>query len=58
MANPDARQQMTFGVGPRLHFKLGAKSWLRPGLSYTRALDKPMSNSGYDIIQLDAPISF
>jgi len=42
------------GAAPRRTSSAGA----RPGLSYTRALDKPMSNSGYDIIQLDAPISF
>jgi hypothetical protein len=58
VSNPDARAQLTFGVGPRLHFKLGGKSWLRPGVSYSRALDEPMTNQGYDIIQIDAPISF
>lgn len=56
--DPSARQQMTFAVGPRLHFKLRPKSWLRPGLSYARALDDPMAKKGYDILQLDAPISF
>jgi hypothetical protein len=56
--NPDARAQLTFGIGPRLHFKVGDQRWLRPGLSYTRALDKPMTNSGYDIVQLDVPYSF
>jgi hypothetical protein len=57
-ANEAARDQFTFGIGPRLHFKVGAKSWIRPGLSYTRALDDPMSDRGYDIVQLDTPISF
>lgn len=56
--DPAAREQATFAVGPRLHFKLGRASWLRPGLSYTRALDKPMSSKGYDIVQLDVPVSF
>jgi hypothetical protein len=56
--NPSARDQFTFGLGPRLHFKVGTKSWLRPGLSYTRALDKPMSDQGYDILQLDALYAF
>jgi hypothetical protein len=37
---------------------VGDQRWLRPGLSYTRALDKPMTNSGYDIVQLDVPYSF
>ena len=56
--DPAAREQLTFAVGPRLHFKLGPTSWLRPGLSYTRALDDPMARKGYDILQVDAPISF
>lgn len=56
--NPAARDQFTFAIGPRLHFKVGPKSWLRPGISYTRALDDPMSDRGYDIVQVDAPISF
>jgi hypothetical protein len=57
-ADADAQSQFTFGIGPRLHFKVGAKSWVRPGLSYTRALDEPMSGRAYDIVQVDAPISF
>jgi len=52
-----AREQLTVAVGPRLHFKLG-RHWLRPGLSYTRALDAPMSRRGYDILQLDMPLAF
>jgi hypothetical protein len=57
-SDPAAREQFTFGVGPRAHFKIGARSWLRPGLSYSRALDDPMSKKSYDIVQIDAPISF
>jgi hypothetical protein len=56
--DPAAREQATLAVGPRLHFKLGPASWIRPGLSYSRALDKPMSSKGYDIVQLDVPVSF
>lgn len=56
--DPTAREQATLAVGPRLHFKLGTTSWIRPGLSYSRALDKPMSSKGYDIVQLDVPVSF
>jgi hypothetical protein len=58
LRNPSARDQFTFGIGPRFHFKVGKKSWLRPGVSYSRALDKPMTDSSYDIIQIDAPFSF
>ena len=53
-----AREQATLAIGPRLHFKLGPTRWIRPGLSYSRALDKPMSSKGYDIVQLDVPVSF
>ena len=57
-SDPSARQQLTFGIGPRFHFKLANGRWLRPGLSYTRALDDPMSGKGYDILQLDVPLAF
>lgn len=56
-ADAAAREQVTFAIGPRLHFKAGQR-WLRPGLSYTRALDAPMSRRHYDIVQLDLPIVF
>lgn len=56
--DPAAREQVTFALGPRLHLKLGRTSWLRPGISYSRALDDPMSSKGYDILQLDVPVSF
>jgi Putative MetA-pathway of phenol degradation len=57
-SDPSARQQCTLGLGPRLHFKLGGKRWLRPGLSYTRAFDDPMKRNGYDILQLDVPLAY
>ena len=53
-----AREQLTFGIGPRFHFKVAGKHWLRPGLSYTRALDDPMAQKGYDIVQIDVPFAF
>ena len=52
------REQLTFGIGPRFHFKVAGKHWLRPGLSYTRALDDPMAKKAYDIVQLDVPFAF
>jgi hypothetical protein len=52
-----AREQVTFGIGPRLHLNLG-RHWLRPGLAYSRALDAPMKARGYDILQLDVPFAF
>jgi hypothetical protein len=56
--DPAAREQFTLGLGPRFHFKIGAKHWLRPGLSYTRALDDAMAKKAYDILQLDVPFAF
>lgn len=56
--DPAAREQFTFGVGPRFHFKVAGRQWLRPGLSYSRALDDPMAKKGYDIVQLDVPFAF
>ena len=56
-ADPAARQQLTVGFGPRFHFKLG-NSWFRPGVSYTRALDDPMAEKGYNIVQFDLPFAF
>src|SRR5262245_2381457 len=57
-SDPSARQQVTLGLGPRFHFKLGGKRWLRPGLSWTRAFDDPMKKSGYDAFQLDVPFAY
>jgi hypothetical protein len=51
--------QLSFGVGPRLHFALGGGVWIRPGIAYTRGFDAPMSRPMNDnIIQLDVPIIF
>jgi len=48
---------VTFAVGPRLHFKLGG-TWLRPGISYAQAIDAPLSDARYKIVQIDVPIVF
>jgi hypothetical protein len=49
---------LSVGVGPRFHFKLGPTTWLRPGISYSRVLDKPVSDASYNVIQLDVPVIF
>ena len=56
-ANSAARDTTTIAIGPRFHFKAGGV-WLRPGLSYSTALDKPVSDLGYHIFQLDVPVVF
>jgi hypothetical protein len=49
---------VTFGVGPRGHFKVGQGMWLRPGISYTQGLDKPLSDAKYHVVQVDIPFIF
>jgi hypothetical protein len=56
-ADESAREQLTFGIGPRFHFKAGGRT-LRPGVSWSRALDDPMSARGYDVVQVDLPVVF
>jgi hypothetical protein len=48
---------LSFAVGPRFHFKLG-NTWLRPGISYAQALDKPNSDANYKVVQIDIPFVF
>ena len=56
--NPLARDNLTAGGGLRFAFKLGGHRLLRPGVSYARALDQPLSDRTYQIVQLDLPFSF
>jgi hypothetical protein len=56
-ANSLLRDTQTIAVGPRFHFKAGS-TWLRPGISYATALDKPLKDSNYHIVQLDVPAVF
>lgn len=55
--NPAARDTTTLAIGPRLHFKAGGL-WLRPGISYSTAVDKPLRDLGYHIVQVDLPVVF
>jgi hypothetical protein len=56
-ANPAARDTTTVAIGPRFHVKAG-NVWLRPGLSYSTAVDKPLKDLGYHILQFDLPVVF
>ena len=56
-ANPQARETVTAAFGPRFHFKWG-KRWVRPGLSYTQALDHPLDTQHYRMLQVDVPVAF
>jgi len=52
------RDNWTFALGVRAHFKLSDTVWLRPGLSYGRGIDNPMAKAKYNIVQLDVPVAF
>lgn len=49
---------VTFAVGPRAHFKLGKTSWIRPGISYARGLDAPLTTTSFNVVQVDVPVVF
>jgi hypothetical protein len=53
-----AMDTLTVAIGPRAHFQLGKGIFLRPGLSYARALDKPVSDASYNVVQVDVPLYF
>jgi hypothetical protein len=50
---------LSLGAGPRLHFKVAPSVWIRPGVSYTRGFDHPLTSPGnYNVFQLDVPVVF
>ena len=51
------RDTVTMAIGPRAHFRMG-KTWFRPGISYSRGLDKPLTTSSYNMVQIDLPFAF
>lgn len=57
-ATGDSRDNVSFAIGPRGHFKVGSRVWLRPGIAYARGLDLPMSKAGYNMVQIDLPVVF
>ncbi|HVT09929.1 MAG TPA: hypothetical protein VHO67_20845 [Polyangia bacterium] len=52
------RDTMTVAIGPRAHFAVGRGMFLRPGISYARATDAPLSNMSYNMVQVDVPLVF
>ncbi|MBM4361188.1 MAG: hypothetical protein FJ104_00795 [Deltaproteobacteria bacterium] len=52
------RDTTTVAIGPRAHLPLGSGRFLRPGLSYARGLDAPMTDARYHLVQLDVPFLF
>lgn len=57
-ADAALRETVSIGVGARAHLKLSGATWIRPGLAWARGLDEPMSGRGYNIVQVDVPVSF
>jgi hypothetical protein len=57
-ANENLRDTTTVAFGPRVHIRLGEKSWFRPGIAFALPLDKPMTDGDYKIVQLDLPVAF
>jgi hypothetical protein len=52
------RDQTTWAIGPRAHFKLGESVWFRPGIAFSMPIDDPMSKFEYKVVQLDLPVAF
>ena len=57
-ATDTVRDTTTVAVGPRVHFKVGEKSWIRPALSFAVALDDPLKRWESRSVQLDIPVIF
>ncbi|HEX5060200.1 MAG TPA: hypothetical protein VFV99_12615 [Kofleriaceae bacterium] len=55
---PATRDTVSAAVGVRGHFAVGGPRWLRPGVSYARGLDDPMTGRNYQIVQIDVPFAF
>lgn len=55
-----SRDATTFALGPRFHLEVGDVGWLRPGVAYQRALDRPLASAAlnYHIVQIDVPFMF
>ena len=49
---------LTVAIGPRVHFQISKGMFIRPGIAYARALDKPLSDASYNVVQVDVPLYF
>jgi hypothetical protein len=52
------RDTLSAAAGARGHFKLEGARWLRPGISYGRGVDDPMTNRHYQIVQIDVLFAY
>jgi hypothetical protein len=53
-----AKDTLTVAIGPRMHIPLGRSLFLRPGISYARGLDRPLTDASYNVVQIDVPLYF
>ena len=53
-----AKDTLTVAIGPRVHFQISKGMFIRPGIAYARALDKPLSDASYNVVQVDVPLYF
>ena len=49
---------LTVALGPRMHFKIGEKTWIRPALAFAFGLDDPLQRWEERSVQLDIPFIF
>jgi hypothetical protein len=56
-ASGTSRDTLTVAAGARLHVRVGS-AWVRPGVSLTHALDRPLSSRRQTTVQLDLPVAF
>ncbi len=52
------RDNTTLSIGPRAHFEVGNKMWLRPGIAFVTPFDDPMKAAGYKTVFVDVPFNF
>jgi hypothetical protein len=57
-ADTSKREQLTFGGGVRTKIPISGSTVARPGMSYFRPVDDPMSKAGYQIFTVDVPVVF
>lgn len=64
LQTPDAQMDsVTVAAGPRVHFRFGKQTWIRPGISFVRGLDSrgfdaPLLTKQTTAVQIDIPVMF
>lgn len=53
-----SRDILSAAIGVRTKIDLGGGRVLKPGLAFAHGLDDPLDKKGYDLVQIDLPLSF